>query len=68
MFQPLRRTKEREPTVETLDRGIVRLSVSDAERRVLHHEYRWTSVAETRRGGLMHARAAEGVYVVLDPL
>ena len=34
--------KELEPTVESLDRGILSLKASDVERSVRDGEYRWT--------------------------
>ena len=61
--------KEREPTVESLDRGSLRLKSSDVERRVRDGECRWT-VSQRQEGAYpwMHLQQFESVYCILDPL
>ena len=49
MFQVGPKTeKEREPTEERLDRGILRLKASDGKRGVRDNEYKW-SVTEIKK-------------------
>ena len=64
-FVPGRLTQDGERTRDRLDRGILRLTVSDGWCVTVS---KVDSVAEIKRGGLMDALVAEDVYFILNPL